>query len=64
MNWVYRTELKKEAAIMATVKFEEFDGHKHFDLGKLTKEEEKAIIQKGKDAIKRCKERIASSPKK
>lgn len=50
---------------MAEVKFEEFDGHKHFDLDKLTKEDEKAIIQKGKDAIKRCKERIpASSPKK
>lgn len=49
---------------MAEVKFEEFDGHKHFDLDKLTKEEEKAIIQKGKDAIKRCKERKLSSTKK
>lgn len=64
MNLVYRTELKKEAAIMAAVKFEEYDGHKHFDLDKLTKDEEKAIIQKGNDAIKRCKEKIAASTSK
>lgn len=49
---------------MAAVKFEEYDGHKHFDLDKLTKDEEKAIIQKGNDAIKRCKEKIAASTSK
>ncbi|MGN1118877.1 MAG: hypothetical protein ACI4Q4_00865 [Oscillospiraceae bacterium] len=48
---------------MSEVKFEEFDGHKHFDPNKLTKEEYKAIIQKGKDAIKRCKKNAVSSKK-
>lgn len=49
---------------MTTVKFEEFDGHKHFDPDKLTKEEKEAILQRGEDAIKRCKERMDSLTKK